>query len=126
MEVIEKEKNLKVVRYHGMWKDIGNWNTFTEALASHSIGEVYMDDTCENTHVINQLDIPVIAMGLKNCVIAMSRQGVLVSDKDQSSYIKPHVDQVQMPIMFAQKSLGGNYEVIDISENSLTVKVQYI
>ncbi len=120
--VIEKEKNLKVVRYHGMWKDIGTWNTFTEALASKAVGEVYMDDTCENTHVINQLDIPVIAMGLKNCVIAMSRQGVLVSDKEQSSYIKPYVDKVQMPIMFAQKS-WGNYEVIDISENSLTVKV---
>jgi mannose-1-phosphate guanylyltransferase len=61
-------------------------------------------------------------MGLKNVVVAASNEGILVSDKEQSSYIKPFVDQINQPVMFAEKS-WGNYKVIDIQEESLTALI---
>ena len=81
-----------------------------------------MNDSCENVHVINELDVPVLCMGLKNVVVSASSEGILVSDKEQSSYIKPYVDQIHQQVMFADKS-WGSFQVIDIEEESMTVKV---
>ena len=55
-------------------------------------------------------------------IISASPEGILVSDKEQSSYIKPFVDEIDQQIMFAEKS-WGSYRVLDVEENSLTVKV---
>ena len=120
--VVEKEPKIQVMRFAGLWKDLGTWNTLTEAMASKSIGRVYMNEACEGTHVINEMDVPVICMGLKNLVVAVSPEGVLVSDKEQSSYIKPIVDQIDQQIMFAEKS-WGSFRVLDVEEESLTIKV---
>jgi mannose-1-phosphate guanylyltransferase len=87
-----------------------------------SVGNAIMSDNCENVHVINELDIPVFAMGVKNMVIAVSPDGILVSDKGQSSYIKPYVDAIDAQVMFAEKS-WGSYRVLDVTDDSLTVKV---
>lgn len=40
-----------------------------------------------------------------------SPEGILVSDKNQSSYIKPFVDDINQQIMFAEKS-WGNFRVM--------------
>ncbi len=120
--VSENEKNISVVRYSGEWKDVGTWNTLTEVMEENSIGKVYFDSTCENSHVINETDTPIIAMGLKNVVVAASPDGILISDKNRSSFIKPLVDNIHEQIRFAEKSYG-TYKVIDIDENSLTIKV---
>lgn len=120
--VTEKEKQIEVMRFSGQWKDLGTWNTLTEAMDGHYIGEVLANDRCENIHVVNELDIPVLVMGLNDAVISASPQGILVSDKEQSSYIKPFVDQIDQQIMFAEKS-WGEYRVLDVGEHSLTIKV---
>lgn len=87
-EVLEHWKHLIAVRYDGVWKDLGTWNTLTEEMGEHSIGDVTWDDTCENSHAINVLGVPLVVMGAKNMVIAASHDGILVADKHQSSYIK--------------------------------------
>lgn len=120
--VVEKESSIGVMRFGGMWKDLGTWNTLTEAMDESSIGKAELNETCENVHVINDLNVPVIAMGLKDVIIATSPEGILVSDKEQSSYIKPFVEKIEQPIMFAEKS-WGSYRVIDIDKESLTIKV---
>ena len=120
--VVEKEKNIQVMRFHGEWKDLGTWNTLTEAMTESSIGEVIMDATCENVHVINELNVPILAMGLKDVVISASPDGILISDKHQSSYIKPYVDGIDQQIMYAEKS-WGSFRVLDVEHDSLTIKV---
>ena len=120
--VVEHEKNIEVIRFAGVWKDIGTWNTLTEAMGSESIGKAIMNDRCRNVHVVNELNVPVLCMGLQDVVVSASPEGILVSDKNQSSYIKPYVDEIDQQIMFAEKS-WGNFEVIDIEENSMTIKV---
>ncbi|MBQ1291558.1 MAG: cupin domain-containing protein [Lachnospiraceae bacterium] len=120
--VVEHEKDIAVLRYHGMWKDLGTWNTLTEAMEEDAVGDARLNDTCSNVHVINELEVPILAMGLKNVIISASAQGILVSDKEQSSYIKPYVDEIEQQVMFAEKS-WGSFRVLDIEDESLTIKV---
>ena len=120
--VVEHEQYIEVMRFTGMWKDIGTWNTLTEAMQSARIGKAILNDKCDNVHVINELNVPVLCMGLKDVVVSASSEGILVSDKNQSSYIKSYVDEIDQQIMFAEKS-WGNFQVIDIEEDSMTIKV---
>ena len=120
--VVEHEPHIEVMRFGGMWKDMGTWNTLTEGMESSTIGKAILNETCENVHVVNELDVPVLCMGLKDMVVSASPEGILVSDKEQSSYIKPFVDAIDQQIMFAEKS-WGSFRVIDIEEGSMTIKV---
>lgn len=120
--VAEKEKDIKVLRFGGEWKDIGTWNTLAEAMEEPCLGNVILNDTCSNVNVINELDVPILCMGLKDMVVSASPEGILVSDKEQSSYIKPFVDKLEGQIMFAEKS-WGSFRVLDVQEESLTIRV---
>lgn len=120
--VVEKEPHIEVMRFSGQWKDLGTWNTLTEAMEEPSIGEAMMNENCSNVHIINELDVPVLAMGLQDVVISASPEGILVSDKEQSSYIKPFVDSIDQQIMFAEKS-WGSFRVLDVEAGSMTIKV---
>lgn len=120
--VVEQENSIEVVKYSGTWKDLGTWNTLTEAMEENTVGDARINDTCSNVHVINELGVPILVMGGKDLVVSASPEGILVSDKEQSSYIKPFVDAIDQQIMFAEKS-WGSYRVLDVEENSMTVKV---
>lgn len=120
--VVEQESNIQVMRFNGAWKDLGTWNTLTEAMKENIVGEGIMNDDCRNVHIVNELDVPILAMGLQDVVISASPEGILVSDKDQSSFIKPFVDRFDQQIMFAEKS-WGSFKVIDIESESITIKV---
>ena len=120
--VVENESKIQVMRFAGQWKDMGTWNTLTEAMQEPSIGKAMLNETCENVHVLNELDVPVLCMGMKDVVVSASPEGILVSDKEQSSYIKPYVDSIHQQIMFAEKS-WGSFRVLDVEDESLTIKI---
>ncbi len=120
--VVEHEPDIAVMRFNGEWKDLGTWNTLTETMEETIVGDARLNETCRNVHVINELGIPILGMGLYDVVISASSEGILVSDKEQSSYIKPFVDAIDQQVMFAEKS-WGQYHVLDVEENSMTIKV---
>lgn len=120
--VVEKEDKIQVMRFSGQWKDLGTWNTLTEAMEESVVGKGVLNETCKGVHIVNEMDVPVLAMGLTDVVISASPEGILVSDKEQSSYIKPFVDSFEQQIMFAEKS-WGNFKVIDVEPGSMTIKV---
>ena len=120
--VVEHETSIEVIRYSGTWKDLGTWNTLTEAMEGSTVGDVRLNETCSNVHAVNELGLPILLMGLKNIVVSASPEGILVSDKEQSSYIKPFVDDIDQQVMFAEKS-WGSYRVLDVEEDSMTIKV---
>ena len=120
--VVEKENSIGMMKYAGSWKDLGSWNTLTEAMHENIVGNAVLNDKCENVHVLNDLDVPILCMGLKDVVVSASPDGILVSDKEQSSYIKPYVEEFNQQIMFAEKS-WGKYQVIDVESESMTIKV---
>lgn len=120
--VAEKEQKIQVMRFAGQWKDMGTWNTLTEAMEEPVIGKGTIGDACENVDIVNELDVPILVMGLKNAVVAASPEGILVTDKEQSSYIKPYVDAMDQQVMFAEKS-WGSFQVLDVEKESLTILV---
>ena len=120
--VVEKEEKIQVQRFAGQWKDLGTWNTLTEAMEESVIGKGELNEKCSGVHIINEMDVPVLAMGLHDVVISASPEGILVSDKEQSSYIKPFVDKFEQQVMFAEKS-WGSFKVIVIETESMTKKV---
>ena len=120
--VVEREKDIGVLRYAGAWKDLGTWNTLTEIMEEPTLGDVTMDDRCCGTHVVNELDVPILVMGGQNLIVAASPEGILVADKAASSHMKPYVEQISQPVMFAEKS-WGSFRIIDVEEGSLTIKV---
>ena len=120
--VVEHETNIGVLRYGGAWKDLGTWNTLTEIMEETALGDAVLDDGCRNTHVVNEMDVPVLVMGAQNLVVAASPEGILVADKAASSYMKPYVERISQPVMFAEKS-WGSFRIIDVEDESLTIKV---
>lgn len=121
--VVENESEIEVLRYDNQWKDIGTWNTLAEVMPSKTFGNVVVDESCNNTNVINTLNIPVLCMGTNNLIITASNDGILVSDRHQSSFIKSHVEKFDQQIMFAEKS-WGSFTVLDVQPNSMTIKIQ--
>lgn len=120
--VVENEPSIQVMRFSGRWKDLGTWNTLTEEMSEAVLGQAVLNESCYNLSVINELNIPVLCMGLRDMIIAASGEGILVTTREQSSYIKPFVDKFNQKVMFAEKSWGG-FQIIDVGEESLTIKV---
>lgn len=107
--VVEKEKSINVIRFNGEWKDLGTWNTLSEAMIDPVSGNATADD-CENTHVVNELGIPLIALGIKDAVIAATPDGILVSDKEASPKLKDYVASARP--MYERRG-WGEYKVLD-------------
>lgn len=107
--VVEKEKSINVIRFNGEWKDLGTWNTLSEAMIDPVSGNATADD-CENTHVVNELGIPLIALGIKDAVIAATPDGILVSDKEASPKLKDYVASARP--MYERRE-WGEYKVLD-------------
>lgn len=107
--VVEKEEKIQVMRFSGQWKDLGTWNTLTEAMSDEVAGNAVAVD-CINTHVINELQIPLIAMGVDNLAIAATPDGILVTDKKKGDKLKDYVID-QRPMY--EKRVWGEYQVLD-------------
>lgn len=126
-QVVERAKNIVVTEFNGMWKDLGTWNTLTEHIEENLTGKGIISASSTNTHVINELDIPVAVVGIKNAVIAVSPDGILVSDKVDSSHIKEYADKFVNRPMYEERRWGF-YRVIDymIKEDGNKVLTKYI
>lgn len=120
--VAEHEDDIGVIEYPGEWKDLGTWNTFTEAMQDEIGGNAILGENCQNVHVVNELSIPVVGLGLKDVVIAASPDGILVSDKHSSSYLKKYVPNNRP--MFEKREWGEyrvfDYQTYDDGSKSLT------
>lgn len=112
-EVVEKAEKVVVVPYDGCWKDLGSWNALTEEMSAHKMGRVILDEESVNTHVINELEIPIVSIGLSDMLIAASMDGILVTSKVKSHLVK------EMPLdwggrpMYEEKR-WGSYRVLHV------------
>ncbi|MCM3630345.1 sugar phosphate nucleotidyltransferase [Paenibacillus glycanilyticus] len=104
-EIVEKSSNIVVLPYEGYWKDLGTWNTLTEEMKQNQIGRGIISEDCINTHLVNELDIPVTILGISNVVVAVSPDGILVTDKSASPRIKDFINYNQGP-MFEEREWG--------------------
>lgn len=120
--VAEKEKSIQVMRYTGDWMDMGTWNTLSEAMADNVMGKGVIDESSTDVQIVNETDVPILAMGLHNVVISASADGILVTDKEKSSQIKSFIDKVDKQVNEVSGK-WGNVKVLDIEQGSQTVKI---
>jgi mannose-1-phosphate guanylyltransferase len=113
-EVVEKTEHIVVLPYDGYWKDLGTWNTLTEEMATIQIGKGVISAS-ENTHLINELDIPVTVLGVSNAIVAVSPDGILVADKEKSPKIKELVSDFDQRPMYEERRWGW-YRVLDYTK----------
>ncbi|KMP32810.1 sugar phosphate nucleotidyltransferase [Bacillus sp. GX] len=111
-EVVEKTENIVALPYNGSWKDLGTWNTLTEEMGTDILGKGNMGIECEQNHIINELDIPVSVLGLSNIIVAVSPDGILVSEKDASPRVKELVGDWDQRPMYEERRWGW-YRVLD-------------
>lgn len=117
-EIVEKSNSVGVLTYDGNWIDLGTWNTLTEHMNSHIIGNVISGENSINTHVINELEIPVITLGVSDLVIVSNYDGILVSKKSSSSYLKPYVEKLDNLRPMYKERRWGEYKIIDYHKNN--------
>lgn len=111
-EVAEKAKSVAVVPFEGQWKDLGTWNTLTDELRKHTIGNAVVGPKCENVHVINELQHPIFVDGLQDVVVAACPDGILVCAKKETEHIKKYVEPLSTRPMYEERR-WGTYRVLD-------------
>ena len=120
--VVEHESSIQVLRYNGLWKDVGTWDMLAEVMEENIKGNVTKDESCKSITVVNELDIPVLCIGCKDLVVVSSPDGILVANKEQSNCIKPYVEKVELRPMYADEA-WGTYKVINVQPGSITTKI---
>lgn len=111
-EVAEKAQSVVVVPYLGEWKDLGTWNTLTDELKQHTIGNAILGPKCENTHIINELQHPIFVDGIHDVVVAACPDGILVCAKKETENIKKYVENLTPRPMYEERR-WGTYRVLD-------------
>ena len=112
--VVEKESSIAVIPYVGTWKDLGTWNTLTDEMSDLADGRVVGISSCKNTHAVNELNIPLIALGLEDVVVVATPDGILVSDKEASAQMRPYVSEAAASRPMYERRQWGEYRVLDL------------
>lgn len=126
-EVVEKAQKIVALPYAGYWKDLGTWNTLTEEMATSLLGKGVISNDSVNTHLINELDIPVTIIGGRDLVVAVSPDGILVSDKASSPQIKELIKDFTNPPMYEERLWGWSrtldYSKYDDEQEMVTKRI---
>lgn len=111
-EVAERASDMAFVPYHGTWYDLGTWSTLTAEIAERAIGNVILDAHTEGTHVINELELPLMCIGARDMVITASPDGILVADKRHCEEVRAYANRLKRRPMYEERR-WGEYRVID-------------
>jgi len=115
--VVEKAQSIAMVPYTGKWKDLGTWNALADELGPGCMGKGLIAESSGDTTIINELDIPVVALGTGNLVIAASADGILVTDKEASTTLKKHMDAMVLAPRYREYLWGSSTVVDSMSRN---------
>ncbi|CAI6084581.1 Alginate biosynthesis protein AlgA [Paenibacillus sp. JJ-100] len=106
IEVVEKTDKRAVITYNGTWKDLGTWDTLTEEMASNIIGKGHLCKNSTDSHIINELDLPVSVWKVPNIIVVSGPDGILVTDRNEATGIKHMVQQVEIPPRYDERLWG--------------------
>lgn len=113
-QVLEAASNLYVVPFYGSWKDLGTWDVLAEQMKGN-LGNCLCDSSCKNTSIINELDIPAVAVGTENLMIVSTFDGILIINKDKSSELKQVISGIDFKSKYEERQ-WGTLKTLDLSE----------
>ena len=105
-EVVEKASSVAFVEYEGEWKDLGTWNSLSEVLPSHVSGNALLGPHSRDTHIVNELSVPIFCDGLESAVVAASPDGILIASKDCTEGIRSYVEGLSDRPMYEERRWG--------------------
>jgi mannose-1-phosphate guanylyltransferase/mannose-1-phosphate guanylyltransferase/mannose-6-phosphate isomerase len=94
--VMEKARDVSVVRFGEHWSDLGSWEAVWQESPRDAAGNALSDHAtalnCENTLLRSESDeIEVVGIGLRNTVAVATRDAVMVADLSDSQNVKTAV-----------------------------------
>ncbi|WP_067625537.1 sugar phosphate nucleotidyltransferase [Alicyclobacillus acidiphilus] len=110
-EVVERMTSIVAHPYDGTWMDLGTWPALAEQMGRKTVGWAIASQS-EDTHVINELGIPVVALGLSDAIVVATPDGILAADKSLSTGLKDVVNPLQNRPMYEERK-WGTYRVLD-------------
>ncbi|SDX31458.1 sugar phosphate nucleotidyltransferase [Paenibacillus sp. CF384] len=116
-QVVEREHSILVYPYDGRWNDLGTWDEWTETMPHRLNGKGILSDDSVNTYIINELQIPVVVMGITDAIVAASPDGILVIDREASPRLKDLVQSISSRPMYEETEYGW-YRIIDEENQS--------
>lgn len=95
--VMEKARNVSVVRFDGQWSDLGSWESVWQESKHDENGNAFSAHAtgvdCENTLLRSETDeIELIGIGLKDVVAVAMRDAVMVANMSDSQHVKKAVN----------------------------------
>ncbi|KGE16990.1 sugar phosphate nucleotidyltransferase [Paenibacillus wynnii] len=121
-ELVERTAKLAVIRHEGDWRDLGSWDTLTEQLRNPVVGKGGISGETSNTHIINELDVPLYVIGVPNIVAIASADGILVANKVQANAIKEIIRSHSTTPLYGETQ-WGSYCILDTTGNEENVVV---
>jgi mannose-1-phosphate guanylyltransferase len=121
-KVVENTDRIVVITYKGYWKDLGTWNTLTDEMATNILGQGVISQDTTNSHIINELGIPVAILGVSNIVVAVSPDGILISDKSMSPMVKDVINTFENRPMYEERRWGW-YRVLDYTKHDNSTEI---
>ncbi|MFV0492612.1 MAG: mannose-1-phosphate guanylyltransferase/mannose-6-phosphate isomerase [Pseudorhodobacter sp.] len=94
--VMEKARNISVVRFDGAWSDMGSWEAVWQEMAKDGAGNALSNHAtaldCENSLLRSEgAEQELVGIGLKNVVAVAMRDAVMVADLSDSQNVKQAV-----------------------------------
>ena len=96
--LMEKSAKLSVIKYDSVWSDIGSWDAMLREMKPNKNGNVIKGQSlAKNTYntMIYSSQRLVVALGVKDLIIAETPDAILVSDKRSAQGVKAVVDELQ-------------------------------
>lgn len=86
--LLEKAKNIALIKAKMDWCDMGSWDMFHEKAGKNNKNLFTLGHSkhaeSENTLILNYTPNPVVALGLKNIIVVQTLQGTLVCSRTRS------------------------------------------
>ena len=123
--VVEKAKNVYCCHFHGMWSDLGDWETVLEMFPPDERGNRVTGNSklfiCSNSSVWSDDDETFIeGVGVNNLVIVKSHRSILVADKSKLQLVKEvadfHTDFIESKDIVEHRPWGC-FRVLQENEN---------
>lgn len=115
-EVLEQAERLVVLPFEGHWADLGTWSALAEQMREPVSGQAFLHQ-CENTHAINELDIPLVVMNTKDLVIVAAWDGILVTDAAHAGQVKNVIGNMCLKAMYEERR-WGTIKTVDITDSA--------
>ncbi|MGW9526515.1 sugar phosphate nucleotidyltransferase [Paenibacillus terrae] len=104
--VVEQTRQLSVLPYHGEWRDLGTWDSLVRERSSELSGPGYISEASHDSHIINELEIPVSIWNVPDIIVVAGPDGVLVTDRQSSTGIKDMVAEIEIGPRFEERFWG--------------------